>query len=122
MGETLQLEANGDGFVLRRVAADGSVSQMELTADNVLTLAASAQSLTDQILAARTRSGAVAARVTEVAQIALDTDIFATAIHLSLIDRHGALVTFALSQFYAQQLVDHMPSWIAKIQKPHSHQ
>jgi hypothetical protein len=115
MKESLQLDPNGDGFMLRRTDDAGHVTEIELSADNVLTLARSAQSLTDQILAKQSRSGADAVNVTEVARIGLNHDLHATEIHLSFFDRHGAQMIFALLPQFAQHLVDRLPGWIDKI-------
>jgi hypothetical protein len=115
MKESLQLDPSGDIFILRRTYADGKVTQIELSGDNVLTLAQSSQSLSDQILAKQSRSGADAVRVTEVAQIGLNHDLHATEIILSLIDRHGAELKFLLRPELARHLVDRLPHWIGKI-------
>jgi hypothetical protein len=115
MKESLQLDPNGEGFVLRRTDAAGNVTQIELSADNVLTLARSSQFLSDHILAKQSRSGADAVNVTEVTRIGLNHDLHSTEIHLSFFDRHGAAMTFALPPQFAQHLVDRLPDWIEKI-------
>src|SRR5258708_40236078 len=115
MKESLQLEPNGDRFTLRRTDVAGNVTTIDLSEDNILTLARSAQSLTDHILAKRSRSEVAAVNVTEVARIGLNHDLHSTELHLSLFDRHGAEMTFSLSPEFAQHLADRLPGWIGKI-------
>jgi hypothetical protein len=114
MDESLEIEADGDKFILRRTDANGAVSQMELSEDNILTLARSTPPMMEQILAVRSRAGLTASSVTPVARIRLANDIHLTEIFLELHDRHGGYATFALSPRQAQVLAEHLPAWIAK--------
>jgi len=123
MKESLQIEPSGDNFVLQRTDSDGHVTQIVLSEDNVLTLAQSTQPLTDRILARRSRSRTAAVKVTEVARIRLSTDIHEAEVFFGLVDRHGAEMIFSLSPDFAQQLIDHLPAWVAKtVQSPKTKQ
>ncbi|MGA2190499.1 MAG: hypothetical protein ABSH33_18415 [Steroidobacteraceae bacterium] len=115
MKESLELEPNGDRFTLRRIDAVGKLTEMELSEDNLLALAKSIQSETEYILEKRSRAQTHSASVTAVAQMGLNVDVHWTQIHLLLIDGHGTGITFSLTPFQAQTLVEYLPQWIAKI-------
>src|SRR5258708_34156406 len=111
MKESLQLEPNGDRFTLRRTDVAGNVTTIDLSEDNILTLARSAQSLTDHILAKRSRSEVAAVNVTEVARIGLNHDSHSTELPLSLFHPHAHEMTFVSAPAFAHQLADRLPDW-----------
>jgi hypothetical protein len=108
----LVLDPKGDGFVLRRTDAAGKTTSVTLTKDNIITLSQSIPSLRDHILAGQSLgAGAISAvAMTEVAQIALNHDVHQSEIHLTMIDRHGARVGFALPPVVARALADRLPA------------
>jgi hypothetical protein len=115
MKNSLQLEEVGSNFILHRTDDAGKTTEIELSEDNILTLARSLPDLADRLLAARTQTGAVAVSVTEVAQIGLNLDVHASEIFLSLFDRHGAERKFSLRPEFARHLVDRLPHWLDKM-------
>jgi hypothetical protein len=53
--------------------------------------------------------------MTDVARIALSVDLHLSEIHLTMIDRHGARVGFALPLELAQELAERLPVGVAEI-------
>jgi len=82
-----------------------------------MTLAQSAQRLTQHIVEQRSRpeAGFSFSVATPVARIRLNTDLHKSEILLGMIDGHGAEVTFALSPEVASPLAERLPIRLAEI-------
>jgi hypothetical protein len=115
----LVLDQKGDGFVLRRTDDAGKTATVTLTKEDIITLSQSIPSLRDHILAGQSlgASGISAVAVTEVAQIVLNHDVHRSEIHLTMIDRYGARVGFALPLEIAQLLADRLPARLDLIER-----
>jgi hypothetical protein len=105
------LDQKGDDFVLRRADAAGKTTSIALSKDDILTLSQALPALRDRILAGQSLAGGAisAAAMTEVAQIELNHDVHHSEIHLTMIDRHGARMGFALPPEVARPLADRLP-------------
>jgi hypothetical protein len=114
----LSLDPKGDDFILRRTSTNGKTVSVTLSNDDIITLAQSIPSLRDRILAGHnlTRGAISAVVMTEVTQVVLNTDLHRSEIHLTMIDRHGAQVGFALPLKIARPLVDRLPVRVAQIE------
>jgi hypothetical protein len=112
----ISLEPRGDDYAIVRVSSDGKTEELLLSADNVLTLAQSAQLLQGHILSKRSRIGAPAVFQTSVAQVRLNTDAHVTEIHLTMIAQNGAEATFSLPLNVAKPLAERLPARIAEIE------
>jgi hypothetical protein len=114
----LTLEEDGVNFVLRSANEAGSTNSLTLSADDILTLAQSIPSLRDRVLARRSPAGGSVSAVvmTDVAQIALNTDLHRSEVHLTMIDRHGAQAGYALPPKVARLLADRLPLRVAEIE------
>lgn len=115
MIESLELDPTGDQFILRRTDSAGATSSIQLTEDNILTLARSLPTVRDLVLARHTRSGAVAIEVVEGTGIEVNHDPHATAIHLTFLDRHGRRSAFSVPLTLAKDLVLSLPQWIQRL-------
>jgi hypothetical protein len=113
----LSLDPDGDDFVLHRKAEDGTVTTMKLSATDVLTLAQSAQSLRDHILAKHSREGAEHSpvAVTPVAQVGLDDGSLGETIHLTMIGPSGSRAIFELPLQIADLLMQRLPPRLARL-------
>lgn len=113
----LSLDANGDDFVLRRVAVDGTTTTMALSETDILTLAQSVPALQQQVLSRHNPKGdshsAVAA--TLVAQVALHDESLGESILLTMIAPGGSRATFALPAQIADLLVQRLPIFLARL-------
>lgn len=113
----LSLDPDGNDFLLRKVAADGTATAIKLSDADILTLAQSALILRSHVLAKRSREGADAVMLTPAARIELNTDLHNSEIHLAMIDRHGASAWFSLSLELARLLRDGLPPRVSEIEK-----
>jgi hypothetical protein len=113
----LSLDPDGDDFVLRRVAADGTTTTMALSETDVLTLAQSAPVLQLQILKRHDPKGDdhLAIAVTEVTRAELHDESLGEAILLTLIALSGSRQTFALPRQIAELLVQRLPVFLARM-------
>jgi hypothetical protein len=109
----LDLIPDGDDYILK---VKGK-SKVRLTADQVLILAQSAQSLMGRILARRNpaTAGAEAVLVTPVAQIELNEDLLTQEIFLTLIDPNGGRLTWSLPIPLAENLIERLPKRLAEL-------
>ena len=115
----ITLDPKGNDFILRRTDTKGRTNSITLTKDDILTLSQSIPSLRDHILSGQSPGDGTAisfVAVTEVAQIGLNTDVHRSEIHLTMIDRHGAHVGFALSPEIARYLAQRLPARVAEIE------
>jgi hypothetical protein len=110
----LNLEPHGQGFLLTQ--SDTGVS-MAISDDDILSLAQSLPALRDRVLARYSpKGGSVSAvAMTPVTRIVLNTDAHNTEIHLTLVDRHGARLRFALDADIAGLLAERLPVLVAEI-------
>jgi hypothetical protein len=113
----LDLEADGDTFMLSVTNAAGETTHVKLTAEQLLVLAQSAPNFRERILSQRHPSpGKIDAVVaTPVIQIALNTDALDQDILLSMYGVNWAAQTFAIPAHIAEHLVERLPDWIAKL-------
>jgi hypothetical protein len=114
--DNLALEERGSAFVLVRTEADGSTTEMVLSETNIITLAQSAQRIRDAILARQSSSEATAVALTPVVQVALNTDLHRSEIHLMMIAPSGAQIGFLLPLEVAKPLAERLPVRIAEIE------
>ena len=86
--DNLQLEPWNDGFLLRRTQTNGHVTEIELSENNILTLAQSAQTLRDHILAKHSPAGAEGKPIvaTPAPKVRLNFDPLHGEILLSLVE------------------------------------
>jgi hypothetical protein len=115
--DKISLEQRDDDYALIRVAANGTKSEMLLSAANILTLAQSAQQLKDQLLPKLSRPGADAVLMTPVVRVGLNVDLHKTAIHLMMIDPNGAQMAFSLPPELGRSLAERLPARLAEIEK-----
>ena len=110
----LNLEPHGEGFLLTQ--SNTGVS-MIISDDDILSLAQSLPSLRDRVLARHSPKGdsVSAVAMTPVTRIVLNTDVHKTEIHLTMADRHGARLGFALDADVAQLLAERLPVRVAEI-------
>lgn len=113
----LSLDPIGDDFVLRKIMPDGTAATITLSEADVLTLAQSAQSLRDHILARRSREGAAHSpvAVTPVVQVGLDDGSLGETIHLTLIAPSGSRASFELPLEIAGLLAQRLPERLARL-------
>jgi hypothetical protein len=111
----LSLDPEGDDFVLRRRAEDGSITSMKLSETDILTLAQSVPNLHLEILKRHDPKGEshLAVSATEVAQVALNQRSLGEAILLTLIAPSGGRSTFAIPEQIAALLVERLPVFLA---------
>ena len=95
---TLDLEPQGDDFLLKRVDGAGQETSIILSPDDVLTLAQSVQKMRQAVHAKRTPQVAAHPGVlaTPVAQVGLDSDVHQTEVLMQMIGRNGSRLWFAL--------------------------
>ena len=104
----------GEGYVLTSEHGD----TITLSDADLMVLAQSAQRLKDYVLAKYSRGeAATAAVLTPVVQIAVNTDLHQTHLHLGMIDPAGARTDFSLSLDVAKELAEHLPSRVAELQR-----
>jgi hypothetical protein len=110
----LTLAPHADGFLLTQ--SDTGVS-IAISNDDILSLAQSLPALRDRVLARHSPIGdsVSAVAMTPVTQIALNTDVHKTEIHLTMYDRHGARLGFALGSEVARPLAERLPVRLAEI-------
>jgi hypothetical protein len=113
----LALDPDGDDFVLRRDNPDGTVSELRLSADDVLTLSQSAPLFRERILARRNPAtgGVEAVLVTPVAQFRATPDSLGVDILLTLAFANGAQLTYSLSPRVASLLAKHLAEELVKM-------
>jgi hypothetical protein len=113
----INLETDGDDFVLRKIMPDGTTAAMKLSEADLLTLAQSSLSLREQVLSRRNPKGAEHSLVAaaEVVQIGLNQDSLGEAILLTLISPSGSQTTFAIPPLIANLLVERLPVHLAKM-------
>jgi hypothetical protein len=113
--DNLQLEPWNDGFLLRRTQTNGHVTEIELSENNILTLAQSAQTLRDHILAKHSPAGAEGQPIvaTPAPKVRLNFDPLHGEILLSLVEPSGFEHPFALPVNTANSLLEELPRWIA---------
>ena len=110
----LKLDPEGDGYVL--TASDGST--VNLSDDDILTLAQSAQRLSDHVAAKHSRGEeARAVPMSLTAQVELNNDLHQTEVHLRLIAASGASVWFALPLDVAKLLAEKLPLRVAELEQ-----
>jgi hypothetical protein len=109
-----KLEPEGDHYILtNETGASITISDQDL-----LTLSQSAQRLKDHVLAKYSRGGgATAVPVTEVAQVAVNTDLHQTHLQLGMMDPAGVLTWFALPLDVAKELVGRLPVRVAELEQ-----
>jgi hypothetical protein len=114
----ITLASKGDDFVLRRTDASGKTTSLTLSKDDILTLSQAIPSLRGHVLAGQSPGGGAisAVAMTEVVQLELNHDVHKSEIHLTMIDRHGARVGFALPPAVARPLADRLPARVDLIE------
>ena len=114
---SIKLDHAGNDFVLSRKADDGSISTIELSEADILTLAQSAQALQLEILRRHDPQGVghLAVAVTELAQIELHAESLGEAILMTLIARNGNRLTYAMPLQLAQNLLARLPTFVSRL-------
>jgi hypothetical protein len=107
----LSLDESDGGFVLRKTSDDGTVYEMVLSDDDVLTLGQSAPGFRQRILAKHSREsgGQTAVYATKVVQIGLAPDTLSEDVLLTLVAPNGGQTTFAVSPHIARHLAERLP-------------
>lgn len=115
----LDLQPQGDDFVMSVEHANGTTTKVILTADQLLILAQSAPRFRDHILSKRHPSAGNidAVLATPVAQIGLNTDALEQEILLTMIGENRARLSYAVPEHLAQELVDKLPKHIARLRE-----
>ena len=108
---TLSVDPKGNDFVLRRTDSNGTVAEIDLSDEDVLSLSQSAQLLRNHILSKRSPAGGTvsAAFVTSVVQVGLAPDLLGENVLLTMVASSGAQVTFSLPLYIVDILVDRLP-------------
>jgi hypothetical protein len=114
---SLSLDETKTGYVLRKTDASGSVSELHLSDDDVLTLGQSSPNFRQKILAKRTPAsgGVTPVFATNVVQIGLAPDTLGEDILLTLVAPNGSQTTFALPPHIAQHLSERLPTHLASL-------
>src|SRR5262245_15646114 len=117
MADDIDLVDDGDDFILKVTAKDGSISEVRLSERQTMTLSQSAQAVLSRIASRHNpRADSVEAVVTTpVAQIGVQPDSLGVAVLLTLVSSTEARMTFALPPDIARLLVEHLPASIAEI-------
>jgi hypothetical protein len=117
---SLTLEPEGNGYRLREVDENGSVGEMFLTDETVLTLAQSALKLRAAVLAKRSSPASHPVSVTRVGQIGLNHDALLPEVHLTLRAEDGTEQTFSVPLTLAKNLLEALPRHIAETEQDQS--
>jgi len=117
MADDIDLVDDGDDFILKVMAKDGSNSEVRLSEKQMMTLSQSAQAILSRIAARHNpRADEVSAVVTTpVVQIGVQPDSLEEAVLLTLASSTGTQMTFALPPHIARLLAEHLPASIAEI-------
>jgi hypothetical protein len=117
MSVGLDLVDEGDGFSLLVNDANGKVSKVNLTDEQLLTLAQSAPLFQARVLAklGRKEAGVDAVYSTPVKEAILNTDLLGEKIILTLVAPNEARVAFELTPHLANNLVQRLPERILEI-------
>ncbi len=112
----LDLDEREQDFILRRTGVDGSVSEMLLSGEDVLSLAQSAQALRERVLSRQDPEGGTvrAVYVTPVTQVGLHLETLAERILLTLVDPLGSQLVFALPHDISEYLIENLPACLAE--------
>ena len=113
----LSLDPDGDDFLLRRRAADGTTTSIKLSETDILTLAQSVPNLQKVVLARHQPRGDSHSPLaaTEVAQIELNVDSLGESLLLTPISPSGNRITFAIPPNVAELLAQRLPAHVAKL-------
>ena len=113
----LSLEPDGVDFVLRRVAEDGTITQMRLSENDILTLCRSIPNLQQEILSRHAPKGAdhSPVSVTEVVRVGLGQESLGERILLTLIAPSGGQATFAIPPQIVNLLIERLPVHLAQM-------
>lgn len=113
----LSLDAEGNGFILRRTNPEGRTVGMRLSAQDVLTLAQSAQALREQVISRHDPEGerVRAVYATPVVQVGIAPEAIGERILLTLIGPSATELTFAIPAHIAQHLVDRLPHFLQQM-------
>lgn len=119
MDADLDLIKENDGFVLKVKGFDGAITNVTLTDSQVLTLANSALSLEERILAKRDARGGGAFAVMAVAvdQFRVQSDSLGQDLLLTVQSPNGRQMVFAFPPHHAQRLATEVPMEVAEMQK-----
>ena len=114
----LTLDETEDGYVLRRIGADGTISEIKLSDEDVLTLGQSAPGFRQSILAKHNResAGQSAVYATKVVQIGLAPDTLSEDVLLTLIAPNGGQTTFAIPPQIARHMAERLPVHVSMIE------
>lgn len=106
----LNLDANGDDFILSRTDDDGVTAKIALSAADILTLTRSALAIREKSLAQRQpASGEMeAVLATPVAEITLDRELLGDNVLLTMIAADGNRLAFALPSALAAALAERL--------------
>lgn len=112
----LHLDEKGDGFILRRITPSGRTMGMSLSAEDVLSLAQSAQALRIRALSRHDPEGGSVRAVyaTPVVQIALQPETLGERILLTMVPPSATQLTFALPLHIVEYLVERLPDYLAR--------
>jgi hypothetical protein len=113
----LDLVDDGDNFLLKVTNKDGTITDVQLSSDQVMTLGQSAQLFQARILAKRSRkeAGVEAVFSTPVQEAILNTDLLNEKILLTLVAPNNARVVYELTPHLANNLVQRLPARILEI-------
>jgi len=108
---SLDLHPLGNAFVLKKIREDGTITEMVLTNDDLLTLAQSAPRWGQLVLGEQTPT-ANAVSAFPVETISLNSDPHGTELHLDLESPNGSELTIAIPVEKARPLSARLPSYL----------
>jgi len=114
----LDLREDGNDFILSVTAVDGSVSEVRLSEDQVMTLTQSAPAFRERIVLRRSPEGGdiSAVVVTPVNQIAIQPDSLGISVLLTLQSTTQGRMVYALSPLIARLILEHLPPALREIE------
>jgi hypothetical protein len=105
MGESIQIEERGDGYVLLKTDEAGRTSEMTLSSESALSLLRSVQRMTDRVLARLHAGASNAVIVSEIARVEFEVDAQEAQILMTMIDPDEAAQMFCLFEHTARDLL-----------------
>jgi hypothetical protein len=112
----VSIDQKGTGFILRRTVESGRISQITLSAQDVLQLAQSAHNFRQTAMSLLYPAAAGAVYATPLDRIAVTRDALGKNILLSMADRSGGSTIFEASPGIAADLAEKIRSSLAEIQ------
>jgi hypothetical protein len=114
----LDLQEDGDDFILIATDENGTVSRLRLTEDQMLTFAQSAPVVRDKIVLRRSpeEGGVSVVVVTLVSDLGIQPDSLKESVLLTLQSATRGRLTFGLSPNAVRLLLEYLPKSLAEIE------